>query len=111
MVKWFCGVGFLQLVEDASHHRRREFLRRQPVAAADDLGERCHRGLAGGEALGQRGDDVLIQRLADAAGLLGAIQHGDALHRRGQRLQEVLDGERPHQAHFQHADFLPCAVR
>ena len=104
MVKWFCGVGFRQLFEDPRHHRRREFLRRQPIAAADDLGERSHRGLAGGEAFGQGGDDVLIQRLADAARFLGAVQHGNALHRRRQRLQEVLDGERPHQAHLQHAN-------
>ncbi len=75
------------------------------VSSADNLGERRHRGLASGEALGQGRDYVLIQRLADAARFLRAIQHGDAFHRCGKSLQEVLDGEWPHQAHFQHANF------
>ena len=98
--------GLRQLVEDARHHRRRELFRRQSVAAADDLGESRHRRLAGGEAFGQRGDHVLVERLADGAGLLGAVEDGDALHRLRAALQEMLERERPHQADFQHADLL-----
>ena len=37
----------LQLLEDPRHHRRREFLRRQSIAPADDLREGRHRRLAG----------------------------------------------------------------
>ena len=40
------------------------------------------------------------------AGLFGAVEHGDALDGRGQRVEEMLDGEGPHQADFQHADLL-----
>jgi hypothetical protein len=89
-----------QLVEDALDHRRREFLRRQAVAAADHL----LRDLA---AVSQRGDHVEVQRLAGAPGLLGAVEHGDGLHDRlGQRFDESAQSKRPVQPHFQQADFL-----
>jgi hypothetical protein len=39
-----------------------------------------------------------VERLADGAGLLGAVEHRDGLHRLGQRREEVLDGERPEQS-------------
>ncbi len=70
------------------------------------LGNVRHGSFAGGEAFGQGGDDVLVERLADGAGLFGAVEHGDALDGRRQRLQEVLEREGPHQADLQHADFL-----
>ena len=69
------------------------------------FGKVSHRGLAGRECFGQRDNHILIQRLADRPGLLGAVQHRDALHRRRQRFQEMFERERPHQANFQHADF------
>ena len=36
------------------------------------------RRFSGGEALGQGGQNVQIERLAEGAGLLGAVEHGDA---------------------------------
>ena len=89
-----------QLFINASHHCWREFLGRQTVSPADDLRELSHRGLARREAFGQGSDHVQIERLADASRFLGAVQHGNALHRRRQRLQEVLDRERTHQPHL-----------
>src|SRR6185437_12669468 len=96
-----------QLLEDAVHHCRREFLRRQTVAAADDLWKIRHRSLTCGEAFDQRCDDVLIERLADRARLFGAVENGDTFYRRWKRLQEILEREGPHQPNLQHADFLP----
>ena len=42
----------------------------------------------------QGGDHVQVQRLAEGAGLLGAVEHGDLLHRLGQGLDEVLPAEK-----------------
>ena len=95
-----------QLRKDAIDHRRRELFRREAVTPANHFGEGCHRRFAGGEAFGQRDDDILVERLADSAGLFGAIEYGNALDRLGQRFEEVFQRERPHQADFQHADFL-----
>ena len=111
------GRLFRQLVEDRLHHRRREFLGAEPVAAADHEGKiattedtvdtalgictrkrlslrvlRVHRG---GEVLCQRGHHILIQRLADRAGFLRAIEHGDASHRRRQRRDKIGHAEGP----------------
>ena len=82
MVKWFFGSALCQLVEDALDHRRRELLGGQAVAPADDAGAGAGAGAGGSSdsaqsASLQGGDDVLVQRLADAAGLLGAVEHGD----------------------------------
>ena len=73
-----------QLVEDAGRHGRRELLGRQPVAAADD-----RRGSVAnaGRVFDQRGDDVLIQRLAERARFLRPIEHGDPPHRWRQRVR------------------------
>ena len=75
-VKWFFGAGLLELVEDGLDHGRGEFLGGQAVAPADDPGHR--EGPARGYGLGQRGHHVLIERLADRARLLGAVEHRDA---------------------------------
>ena len=66
---------FRQLGEHAGDHARRELLRRQAVAAADD--PRHHRPLAVVERLGQRRDRVEEERLADRAGLLRPVEDGD----------------------------------
>ena len=66
-----------ELVEHRLRHRRRELLRREPVAAADDARQRAAvRG-----RVDERGDDVLVERLARRAGLLGAVEHGDRARR------------------------------
>jgi hypothetical protein len=86
-----------ELVEHAGDHARRELLGRQAVAAADDLREVAVRA-----CVAQGGDDVEEQRLADRVGLLGAVEHGDPAHGRGQRRGR----ERPVQPHLRHADAL-----
>ena len=91
------------LVEDALDHGGSKFLRREPIAAADD----CRHGVrqAGG-VFTQYGEDVLIERLAQCAGFLAAVENGNRLHRRGQRGQEGLRVKRPEQANLDHADLL-----
>ena len=93
-----------QLGEHARNHARRELLRGQAVAAADD--PRHHRPLAVAERLGQRRDRVEEERLADRAGLLRPVEDGDVAHGCGQRLGERLRRERPVQPHLRHADTL-----
>ena len=59
--------------------------------------------------LGQHRHDVLIERLARAAGLLAAIENRNRLHGRGQRGQECLAVEGPVQAHLHHANLFALA--
>ena len=56
--------------------------------------------------LGERRDHVQIERLADRAGLLGAVQHANGAHRRRQRRQQRRSGKWPVQPHLYHADPL-----
>ena len=85
------GHGFGEIVEDGLDHRGGELLGGETVAATD---EARHGGdFAGGEALGNGSQNLLIKRLSDGAGLLGAIKHGDGASRGRKRRQEVLDGE------------------
>ena len=93
-----------ELREHAGDHARRELLRRQPVAAAGH--PRHDLALAVGVRLAEGGDDVEVERLAHRAGLLGAVQHADLPHRRGQRLDQRLRREGPVQPHLDHADLL-----
>ena len=51
-----------------------------------------------------------LVRLADGAGLLGAVEHGDLLDRGGQGGHEVLDGPRTVQADLHEADLLAVGV-
>ena len=94
----------LQLVIHGEHGGGRRVLAAQAVTAADDL----HIVPAG---VGQRGDNVLIQRLALRAGLLGAVQHGDLPHGGGQRLDELLSGEGAEQAHLHQTHLLAVGVQ
>jgi hypothetical protein len=82
----------------------RELLRRQPVAAAGH--PRHDLPLTVGVRLAEGGDDVEVERLAHRAGLLGAVQHADLPHGRGQRLDQRLRREGPVQPHLDHADLL-----
>ena len=54
----------------------------------------------------ERGADILIQRLADRAHLLHAVEHGDLPHCLGKRRQQVLAGEGAEQVYLQEADLL-----
>ena len=74
-VKLFCGCGLANSSNTAFDHGRREFLRRQAIAAADHA--RHGRPPTGGDRLGQGGDDIEIERLAGRARLLRAVQNGD----------------------------------
>ena len=96
------GCRLLQFVEDGLRHRRRVLLRRQAVAPADDARQRH----VVRPAFGKRRDDVLVERLADGARLLRAVEHGDRLHRLRQRGDEGLHVERPVQPHRDEADLL-----
>ncbi len=60
--------------------------------------------------LGQRGDHVEEERLADRARLLRPVEHGDAAHGRGQRVDQRLRRERPVEPHLHHADALAARV-
>ena len=57
--------------------RRGELLRGQAVAAADHARVDREGEQAGLARLAQGGDDVEVERLADRARLLGAVEHGD----------------------------------
>ena len=59
---------------DRVHHGWREFLATEAVASADDFNV----PIAG---FHQRVDHVLIQRFAEGAGFLRAVEYGEALHR------------------------------
>ena len=54
--------------------------------------------------LGERRDDVQIQRFADRPWLLGAVQHTDRAYGRRQRVQQRRGGEWAVQPHLHHAD-------
>jgi hypothetical protein len=53
--------------------------------------------------LAERADDIEVERFAERAGLLGAVQHGDGFHALGQRGGEILHRERTIEADFHHA--------
>ena len=57
------------------------------------------------------GADVLVQRLADGADLLHAVQHSDLLHGLGHGRQQVLLGERAEQVYLQEAHLLAPVVQ
>ena len=95
-----------ELIEDGLDHRRRDFLRGQAVAPADDPRDGLERRLLAVHALGDGGHDLEVERLAYRAGLLGPVQDGDGAHRRGQRRDELVDRERLEQPHLQDADLL-----
>ncbi len=98
-----------QLVEHAGDHARRELLRREAVAAADD--PRHRRPLAVLVRLGQGRDRVEEERLAKRARLLRAVEDGDVTDRRRQRLDERLRGKRSVQPHLQDPDALSASVQ
>ena len=90
------------VVEHGLHLRGGDVLGGQTVAAAEDLGVAVR--------LGKGGADVQIERLADGAGLLGAVEDADALDRLGDGGEEMLDGERTIEVHLHGADLLAALV-
>ena len=97
-----------QLVVDGLDHRRRQLLGRQPVAAADDPRQALERRLVAGHRLVHRGDDLEVQRLADRARLLRAVEDRDRADGLRQRGEQRLGRERLEQADLEHAHALPA---
>ena len=71
------GRGGGGVVEDALDHRGRELLGAEAVAAADDLGPGLDPALL--HRLADRGADVEVERVAEGAGLLDAVEDRDEL--------------------------------
>ena len=99
----FLRSGLGELVVDRLDHARVEFLGADAVAAADDGRHR----LAG---FGVGGEDVEQQRFAERAGFLRAVEHGEALRRRGNGLQERFRVERQEQADLDEAELRALRV-
>ena len=93
------------VLEDVRAHLRREVLRADAVAAGEDL----RVGILD-EALllrlSDRGAGVEVERVADRARLLRAVEDGDDLDGLGDRLDEVLHRERTVEVHLHEADLL-----
>ena len=86
------------VVEHGLDLRGRGILGRQTVAAAEQLQLQA--------GFGQGGADVLIQRLAEGAGLLGAVERREDLAALRDRAEEVLEGEGTVQADLDQAYLL-----
>ena len=91
------GAG--EVVVHGLDHGGVELLGAQAVAAADDL----NIGLA---VLIERGAYILVEGLAQGAGLLGAVEHGDLLAGGGNGLQQALGAEGTVEVHLDQAQLL-----
>ena len=89
----------LHVVEHGLHLGRSGILGTQAIAAAQSLD-------VGTLAFPQGIAHVQIQRLAGSAGLLGAVQNGQALAGSGDLLQQTLHGEGTEQVDLNEADLL-----
>ncbi len=108
-VKWCLGLSLRDVVEDRLDHRRREFLRRQAVAAGDQARRRGERRDARRTRLGQRRRDVEIERIAGRARLLRPIQDRERADGLRQRGEERLLVERAIEPDLQHADLFAAS--
>ena len=70
--------GFFQVVQDRFGHGRGEFLGAEAVAAADDDRIALEAEFAGCHGFADGGAHIQVERLAQGAGLFGAVQDGDA---------------------------------
>ena len=100
-----------ELVEDRLEHRRRDLLGGQAVPAADDPRRPLERRRVGVHRLVDGGEHRQVERLADRARLLRAVEHRDGAHRRRQRGDQRLARERLEQPHRHHADPLTGCVQ
>ena len=92
----------LEVVKHSLNVGRRELLGAQAVTAADDLDLAAF--------LDEGGADVEVERLAQGAGLLGAVEHGDALAGRRDGVHEALGAERTIQVNAHQTDLLAHLV-
>mmetsp|Transcript_56742 Transcript_56742/g.135385 ORF Transcript_56742/g.135385 Transcript_56742/m.135385 type:complete len:639 (+) Transcript_56742:1399-3315(+) len=88
-----------QVVKDRFDVARCELLASQAVVPADDF--LVDAGLT------HRSEDVCVQRQRRRQVFLGAVQHGNGLHRFWQFRQKVLGGEGPEKMHLQNPHLLP----
>ena len=93
------GAGRCHVIVNSENVGRRGILGSQTVTAACNLRLYALSGACG--------DDVLIQRFAQAAGFLGAVQNGNVLDCLGKRGAELFSRERAIQADLQQADLFP----
>jgi len=105
------GPCLLELVEDALHHGRREFLRGNPIAPANYARVFEVARARSGKIFAKRGDNILIKRFTQRARLLGAIEHGNRSDSQRQRCHKGLCSERPIQPHLQQAKLLSPRVQ
>ena len=98
-----------QVVEHRLGHPRRELVGAEAVAATDDgrVAREAEQPL--GHRFAKGGTHVVIERLAQGAGLLGAVEHRDLLHRLRQHCGEALDVERQEQPDLDQADLFALA--
>ena len=92
----------LEVVKHSLNVGRRELLGAQAVTSADDLDLAAF--------LDEGGADVEVERLAQGAGLLGAVEHGDALAGRRDGVHEALGAERTIQVNAHQTDLLAHLV-
>ena len=97
------GLGLLHVVEDGLDHGGGEFLAGKAVAAAVD-------GDVVPARFDQRRAHIDIQRVAQGAGLLGAVHHGQALDAPGQGGQQAVRREGAVEVNLEHAVFLAVLV-
>ena len=95
-----------ELVEDRDGHGRRELLGGEAVPPADDPGEPPATVALRRPGLDQGGDDVLVERLAEGARLLGPVQDRDAPDRRRQGGEEGPGVEGAVEPDLDQADLL-----
>lgn len=92
-----------ELVKHPLYHAGRELLAGEPVADAD------HLGAPDLVQLGDRGRDVEVERLANRAGLLRAVENGDRPDARGERRDKLGSREGPEEPDRDEADLLATA--
>ena len=98
------GSVLLQLVIHGKDGGGRRILAAQTVTTADDL------HVIEAVGVGQSGDNILIERLALGAGLLGAVQNGQSLAGSGDGSQQLIGPEGTIQVDLHHADLLAVSV-
>ena len=98
------GILLLQVVIDGDDLAGSGVLGGKAVAAA------YHADVAATRLI-QGGDYIQVHGLAHGAGLLGAVQHGDFLHRGGNSGGEVLHGEGTVQVNLHHAHLAALGVQ
>ena len=93
-----------QVLIHSEHALGRRVLGAQTIAAS-------HNGLIGDAGAGQSGDHVQVQRIAQSAGLLGAVQHRNLLGGGGDGGDQLVRAEGAVQADLHQADLLALGVQ